>query len=128
MRILLDTCTFLWIITDDSKLSSKAKGLFVAAENEVYLSVVSTWEIAVKHKLGRLPLPESPAKYIPEKREQHGIVSLILNELATLYLTKLPDLHKDPFDRILICQAIVEGLCLLTPDELIVQYPVHSQW
>lgn len=128
MRILLDTCTFLWIITGDPRLSSKAKALFVASENKVFLSVVSTWEIAVKHKLGRLPLPDFPAKYIPEKREQHHIDSLMLGEQATLYLTKLPDLHKDPFDRILICQAIVEGLCLLTPDELIVQYPVHSQW
>ena len=128
MRILLDTCTFLWIITDDSRLSNKAKALFVASENEVLLSVASTWEIAVKYKLGRLPLPESPDRYIPQKREQHEIDSLMLTEQATLYLPKLPDLHRDPFDRILICQAIVEGLCLLTPDELILQYPVHSEW
>jgi PIN domain nuclease of toxin-antitoxin system len=128
LRILLDTCTFLWIITDDSRLSNKAKALFVASENEVLLSVASTWEIAVKYKLGRLPLPESPDRYIPQKREQHEIDSLMLTEQATLYLPKLPDLHRDPFDRILICQAIVEGLCLLTPDELILQYPVHSEW
>ena len=128
MKLLLDTCTFLWIITDDPSLSPRAKGLFVNPENDVYLSVASTWEIAVKYKLGKLPLPESPEKYIPQKREQHDIETLSLNEEATLYLPKLPDLHRDPFDRILICQAIVEGLCLLTLDERITQYPVHSQW
>ena len=128
MKILLDTCTFLWVITDDPKLSRKAKALFVDSENEVYLRVVSTWEVTVKYKLGKLPLPESPEKYLPQKRQQHNIDSLLLNEEATLYLTKLPDFHRDPFDRILICQAIVEGLSILTPDDLITQYPVHSQW
>ena len=128
MKILLDTCTFLWIITDDSRLTSKVKALFVSPENEVYLSVVSTWEIAVKYKLGKLPLPEAPDRYVPQKREQHDVDSLQLNEQATLYLPKLPGLHKDPFDRILICQAIVGGLCMLTPDDLITQYPVHCDW
>ncbi|MBU4344200.1 MAG: type II toxin-antitoxin system VapC family toxin [Proteobacteria bacterium] len=128
MKILLDTCTFLWIITDDPKLSQQARKLFIDPENEVYLSVASTWEIAIKYKLGRLPLPKSPQKYIPSKRKEHGIDSLPLDEEATLYLTKLPDLHKDPFDRILICQAIVAGYIMLTPDELITQYSLRSVW
>jgi len=128
LKILLDTCTFLWIVTDDTSLSPKAKGLFVDPENDVYLSVASTWEIAVKYKLGKLPLPQSPEKYIPQQREMHDIETLSLNEEATLYLPKLPDLHQDPFDRILICQAIVGGFCVLTPDERIRQYPVHSHW
>ena len=128
MKILLDTCTFLWIITDNPKLSLQAKKLFIDPYNEVYLSVASTWEIAVKYTLGKLQLPKSPEKYIPSKRKQHDIDSLPLNEEATLYLTKLPDLHKDPFDRILICQAIVAGLSILTPDELIAQYPLRSIW
>jgi PIN domain nuclease of toxin-antitoxin system len=128
LKFLLDTCTFLWIVTDDPSLSPKAKSLFVDPENDVYLSVASTWEIAVKYKLGKLPLPESPEKYIPQQRERHDIETLSLNEEATLYLPKLPDLHQDPFDRILICQAIVEGFCPLTPDERIRQYPVNSQW
>ena len=128
MKILLDTCAFLWIITDDPKLSKPARKLFVDPQNEVYLSVASTWKIAVKYKLGKLPLPKPPQEYIPSKRQQHEIDSLPLNEEATLYLTKLPDLHKDPFDRILICQAIVAGLTLLTPDELITQYPIRSVW
>lgn len=128
MKILLDTCAFLWIITDDPKLSRQARKLFVDPENEVYLSVASTWEIAIKYKLGKLSLPTPPQEYIPSKRQQHNIDSLSLDEEATLHLTKLPDLHKDPFDRILICQAIVAGLILLTPDELITQYALRSVW
>lgn len=128
MKILLDTCAFLWIITDDSRLSQRARELFVDPENEAYLSVASIWEIVIKYKLGKLSLPERPEKYIPSKREQHEIDSLPLDEEATLYLAKLPDLHKDPFDRILICQAIVAGLVILTPDDLITQYPLRCVW
>ena len=128
MKILLDTCAFLWIITDDPKLSRQAGKLFIDPQNEVYLSVASTWEIAVKYQLGKLLLPKPPQQYIPSKRQQHAIASLPLNEEATLYLNKLPNLHRDPFDRILICQAIVAGLILLTPDDLITQYPIRSAW
>ena len=128
MKILLDTCTFLWIATGDAGLSQRAGELFADPENDVYLSVASTWEIAVKYKLGKLSLPESPERYIPTKREQHGIDSLPLDEEATLYMTKLPDHHKDPFDRILICQAIIGSLVILTPDELITQYPLRCVW
>jgi len=128
MKILLDTCTFLWIITDDPRLSQQARKLFIDTENEVYLSVASTWEIVIKYNLDKLSLPKPPQKYIPSKRKEHDIDSLPLNEEATLYLPKLPNLHKDPFDRILICQAIVAGLIILTPDELITQYPLRSVW
>ncbi|MBW1613391.1 MAG: type II toxin-antitoxin system VapC family toxin [Deltaproteobacteria bacterium] len=128
MRLLLDTCTFLWIITDDPRLSQQARKLFIDPANDVFLSVASAWEITVKYKRGKLSLPKPPEKYIPVKRKQHDIDSLPLDEEATLYLTKLPDFHKDPFDRILICQAIVSGLIILTPDELISQYPLRSMW
>ena len=128
MRILLDTCTFLWIITNDSRLSPNARSLFSEKRNEILLSAVSTWEITLKYKLGKLKLPRDPKQYIPEQRKKHYISSLSLNEEATLYLPKLPDLHKDPFDRILICQAITSNSTLLTSDELIVQYPVKTDW
>ena len=128
MRILLDTCTFLWIVTDAPELSDLAREVFVNPENEVYLSTVSTWEIAIKHAIGRLPLPEAVEKFIPYQREEHGVASLALQEEATLYLPRLPEMHKDPFDRMLICQAIVHGLVILTPDELIMQYPIRCIW
>ncbi len=128
MRILLDTCTFLWIIGDAPELSNRARELFIDPANDVFLSAVSAWEISVKHGLGRLPLPEPPEKFIPFQRERHGIEALPLEEEATLYLNRLPSSHRDPFDRMLICQAIVHGLVILTPDELVTQYPVRSLW
>ncbi len=128
MKILLDTCTFLWVITNAPQLSNPARELFADPANKVYLSAVSTWEIAIKHALGRLPLPEPPGRFIPEQRQQHGVEALPLEEEATLYLGRLPNHHNDPFDRMLICQAIMHGLVILTPDELVTQYPVRTTW
>ena len=128
MRVLLDTVTFLWVIEGSERLSRSALAIFRAPENEVYLSVVSSWEISVKHQLGSLPLPQRPERFVPAMREEHLVESLPLVESATLQLGKLPALHRDPFDRMLICQAIDGGLTILTPDERIRQYPVSSAW
>ena len=118
MNILLDTCSFLWLTVDSPELSVAAKDLFRDPSNEVYLSAASNWEIAVKYRLGRLPLPSSPSQFVPGQRERHGIN----------HLEKLPDHHRDPFDRILVCQAIEHGLVILTPDKLIRPYPVKVVW
>lgn len=128
MRILLDTCTFLWIITNDPKLSLIARETFVNPDNDVFLSTVSSWEIVVKFYLGRLPLPEPPDKIIPNQRKLHEIESLPLDEESSLHLAKLPDYHKDPFDRMMVCQALVNGLTILTPDETIQKYPARTIW
>ncbi len=128
MNILLDTCTFLWVITGDSRLSPKVRESFVAPEHRVTLSAVSAWEIAIKHRLGKLPLPAPPEDFIPEQRIAHGIDALPLEESAALMVTKLPDHHRDPFDRMLICQAIVEGATIATPDPEIIKYPVATLW
>jgi PIN domain nuclease of toxin-antitoxin system len=128
MKILLDTCAFLWIITDDTNLSPRARELFSDPAHDIYLSVVSVWEIAIKNAIGRLPLPKKPEQFIPAQRTRHGIASLALEEEDTLYLTRLPDLHRDPFDRMLISQAIVNGMAILTRDESITRYPVRCVW
>ncbi len=128
MRLLLDTCTFLWIASNSPELSERAKQTFSLAENDVFLSSVSVWEILVKQKLGRLPLPTRPELFVQEMRQQHGIESLPLTEDATFYLNRLPSIHRDPFDRMLICQALAEGLTLLTPDSSISEYPVPTRW
>lgn len=128
MRLLLDSCTFLWVITDSPQLSTRAAELFYTPENEVFLSSVSTWELAVKNALGRLPLPEAPITIFPSMREAHGIESLSLDEESTLYVSRLPSFHRDPFDRMLICQALVHDLVILTPDKEIQQYPVKTTW
>jgi PIN domain nuclease of toxin-antitoxin system len=128
MKLLLDTCTFLWIVTGDASLSAPARKLFSDPANEVFLSSVSAWEIAVKHSLGKLPLPRPPSVLVPAERQRHQIEPLALDEAAALFSAKLPELHKDPFDRMLVCQAMVGGLTLLTPDSLITQYPVATIW
>jgi len=109
-------------------LSPQARNIFVDPDNEVYLSVVSAWEIAVKHAAGRLPLPESPERFVPAERRRHGIDTLELDEETALHLARLPALHRDPFDRMLVCQAIVHGLVILGPDSHITQYPVRTAW
>lgn len=128
MRVLLDTCTFLWLISDDPQLSQKAREVFVDPDNDVVLSAVSSWEIALKHAIGKLPLPSRPESYIPAQRIKHGIDPLDLDESSTWQLHRLPRLHRDPFDRMLICQAIENGLTILTPDSEITQYPVRTAW
>ncbi len=128
MKILLDTCTFLWIITDAKELSVNARNLFSDTENQIYLSCISVWEILIKHKLGKLPLPDDPGKFITTERELHQIETLALEENAILKLSQLPNHHNDPFDRMLVCQAITHGLTVLTPDHHINQYPVPTSW
>lgn len=128
MRVLLDTATFLWAVSDAPEFSEEAREIFADPGNEIFLSSVSAWEIAVKYVLGRLPLPEPPGRFVPLQRKQHGIDPLQLDEEAALHLSRLPPLHKDPFDRMLVCQAVVHHLVILTPDELICQYPVRTVW
>lgn len=128
MRLLLDTCAFLWITTSAPELSRRAREAFEDPTNEVFVSTVSTWEIAIKHAIGRLRMPRPPHVYVPQLRQQHGIQSLPLEEEATLYLPQLPALHQDPFDRMLVCQAIVSGLVIMTPDVAITNYAVRSLW
>jgi PIN domain nuclease of toxin-antitoxin system len=128
VRLLLDTCTFLWILGDSPRLSERARQAFAEAENEVYLSAASAWEIAVKHGLGRLPLTSPPDVFVPEQRKAHGIAPLPVDEEAALYVAQLPDLHRDPFDRMLVAQATLHGLTVLTPDEAIHQYAVRKLW
>jgi PIN domain nuclease of toxin-antitoxin system len=124
MRILLDTCEFLWFVAGDPKLSSQVASAVRDPQNEVFLSAVSFWEISLKHNLGKLPLPQPPAQFVPLQRERHLIAPLPLDESAVAQLSALPGLHRDPFDRMLVCQAKAHGLTLATSDALIRQYPV----
>ena len=128
MKLLLDACSFLWITTAQAELSSAARTAFESESNETYLSVVSAWEIAIKSGLKNLSLPEPVQVFLPRARKLHKIESLSLNEEAIVQLPRLPHLHRDPFDRILVCQAIAEGMAIVTPDELIRQYPVRTIW
>ena len=128
MKLLLDTSVFLWYIAGSRRLPTDIAVAVRAAENDVRLSVVSLWEILIKHTLGRLSLPEPPAAYIPRQRERHRIDSLPLVESAIAHLAKLPHTHSDPFDRMLICQAIEHDLTLVSSDRAIHAYPVRVMW
>ena len=125
MRILLDTCEFLWLVSGDTRLSNEVISAVRDPANEVYLSVVSFWEISLKHSIGKLPLPQPPAQFIPQQRQQHLIKPLLLDETAVARLTELPMLHRDPFDRMLVCQALAHGLTLTSSDKLVRQYKVE---
>ena len=106
MKILLDTHIFLWFISGDTQLSVNLRDKIRDPDNEIYLSAVSVWEAIVKYQLGKLTLPEHPETYLPRQRELHQISSLNLDENGVVQLSKLPSLHRDPFDRMLICQAL----------------------
>lgn len=116
MNILLDTHVFLWYISAAPQLSAKYVAQLRDPANTVYLSVVSLWEALIKYQLGKLPLPQPPHLYIPTQRQQHQIFSLDVNEDSLLPLASLPLLHRDPFDRLLISQALASGMTLATLD------------
>jgi PIN domain nuclease of toxin-antitoxin system len=124
MRILLDTCEFLWLVSGDPKLPATVESAVRDPQNQVFLSVVSFWEICVKNALGKLPLPQSPTEYVPLQRENHRIAPLMLDEASVSRLPALQPLHRDPFDRMLVCQAQAHGLTLASTDPLVRQYPV----
>lgn len=128
MRLLLDTCTFLWVVSGSKELSHTARAAFVDPANEVFLSSASAWEIVIKHRLGKLPLPAAPDDFVRANREAHAIAALAIDEESVFQLSRLPDLHRDPFDRMIVCQAIAHGLAVLTPDDAIRGYPVRSIW
>ncbi len=125
MKILLDTHIFLWFISGDIQLAIDVRDEIREPNNEIYLSVVSIWEAVVKYQLGKLPLPEHPATYLPKQRDLHQITSLNLDENSVVQLAKLPALHRDPFDRMLICQALQYGFTIVTVDAAVRAYPVN---
>jgi PIN domain nuclease of toxin-antitoxin system len=122
MRLLLDTHSFLWYITNNRKLPRHAYDAIRDKSNEAFLSVVSVWEVFVKHKLGKLPLPEPADAYIDSRRTAHRIANLALDAADVAQLLSLPDHHRDPFDRMLICQALQHDLTIVTSDEIFRRY------
>ncbi len=128
MKLLLDTCSFLWFLADAPELSAKARAAILNPANSVYLSAVSGWEIGRKYAKGDLELPGRPESLIPQVRTDSGILSLPLSEEEAISAEKLPLLHKDPFDRMIIAQALVQGMVVVTPDRAFEPYPVRLLW
>ncbi len=124
MKLLLDTHIFLWFISADSRLPILFRDAIRESNNTIFLSVASLWEIIIKYNLGKLPLPQSPEIYIPRQRQIHRIESLPISETSLKNLVSLPDLHRDPFDRVLISQALSGNLTIVTVDKVFKNYSV----
>ncbi len=122
--LLLDTHIFLWFISADSRLPVLFRDAIREPNNTVFLSAASLWEIIIKYNLGKIPLPQSPEIYIPRQRQVHRIKSLPINESSLKRLASLPNLHRDPFDRVLISQALSNNLTLVTIDSEIMNYNI----
>ena len=125
MKLLLDTNVFLHYLSADPRLPPVYKEVIRDPENLVFLSVASIWEAVIKHSLGKLPLPSPPAEYLPTQREAHRITSLPIDEAVLLFLARLPPLHRDPFDRIIVAQALRHDLVLVTLDQAVRVYPAE---
>ncbi len=119
MRILLDTPILLWWLNDDANLTQETEKYIVSAENEIYISAVSTWEIAIKQSIGRL---EVDLREFEEAIGKSGLTTLLITMPHTLAIANLPMHHTDPFDRLLVAQSKVEPLRLLTHDKKLELY------
>lgn len=128
MKILLDTHTFLWWITDATQLSNTARKLIGDGHNILYWSAVSSWEVSIKYALGRLPLPEVPENFLPPQLAHNHIESLPVFDVHAFLAGQLPHYHRDPFDRMLIAQARFESLVILSNDRQISRYDVEVYW
>lgn len=128
MRALLDTHAFLWWIGDDPRLSSRVSAIIKDGENRLFLSAASGWEIAIKARLGRLTLPEPLKTFLPEQMALNAVESLPIKMSHALHVYTLPDHHRDPFDRLLVAQAQLENLPILSADPQISLYAVRTVW
>ena len=128
MKALLDTHAFLWAVTDDRRLSNVARGAIAEGANEIFLSAVSMWEIVLKARIGKLFVEGGPTRFLEREFRRNRISPLALQPSHVLGVESLPPIHKDPFDRLLIAQAQVENLLLITGDADIARYPVQVVW
>lgn len=131
MKLLLDTSTFLWAFGKQAGLSANARSALEDSSNALFLSPVSQWEILVKVGKGKLAIATggiAVEKFLVIQREALGIETLPVTEADAAQLPRLPTVHGDPFDRVLICQTIEHGLTLVTPDQHISRYPIRTLW
>lgn len=128
MRLLLDTCTFLWWTSAEEKIPAPTLRDLETEENEIFLSVSSAWEIAIKSKLGRLDLPSPPLAFVQEASELYRLTILHVELEDAVRAGELPLHHKDPFDRLLIAQAMLRDIELVSPDGVFRPYGVRTRW
>ena len=128
MKYLLDTHTLLWFITEGEELSDRARRLILDSSSEILLSIASLWEIAIKVNIGKLALDKSFNQLFPDELDFHGIEILDITIDNLVQLTALPLHHRDPFDRLIIAQALVESLPIIGVDEIFDTYGISREW
>ena len=128
MRLLLDTHAFLWFVAGDTTISKHARALIEDEANDKFVSLASLWEIAIKTSLLKLQLRNPFQEFIPEQLARNGFQILMLTVEHTLKVATLPFHHRDPFDRMLVAQCLVENLPLLSNDEPLDAYGIQRLW
>ena len=128
MKILLDTQCWLWWIVSPHRLNKNVARSIADRNNVIYLSVASSWEIAIKYRIGRLPLPEPPWQFVPKRLARDAITVLRIETMHALHVAGLPLHHKDPFDRLIISQSIHEDIPIMTADKQFEPYDVEIIW
>lgn len=128
MRLLVDTQAWLWMLADPDRLSRRARRIIGRSDVELYLSAASAWEIAIKWGLGKLTLPVDPAEYVASRIERSGVIPMPIKHAHAVHVARLPSHHRDPFDRLLVAQAAIEDLVILTGDRQLEPYGVKIEW
>ncbi|MDE0684528.1 MAG: type II toxin-antitoxin system VapC family toxin [Candidatus Poribacteria bacterium] len=128
MRYLIDTHTLLWFITEDEELSDRARRLILDSSSEIFLSIASLWEIAIKVNIGKLALDKPFNQLFPDELDSHGIEILNITINSLIQLTTLPFHHRDPFDRLIIAQALDERISVISVDSAFDPYGVSREW
>lgn len=128
MKLLLDTQAFLWFVTDDARLSAAARTTIEDADNERALSIASVWEMAIKHALGKLQFTEPFPQFVTTQMAANDMALLAIGLEHAIAVASLPMHHRDPFDRLLIAQALAEKLVMVSSDGAMDQYGVRRIW
>jgi PIN domain nuclease of toxin-antitoxin system len=123
-RLLIDTQVWLWMLGARSRLRPETLALIAGADTEVLLSAASGWEIAIKYQVGKLKLPEHPSRYVPDRLRRTGMTPLAVEHSHVLQTAELPLHHRDPFDRLLVAQAQILDISIVTADPQIAAYDV----
>ena len=128
MKLLLDTQAFLWFVTDDARRSAAARDAIEGADNERALSIASVWEMAIKHALGKLHFTEPFPQFVTTQTAANGIALLAIDVEHAIAVASLPMHHRDPFDRLLMAQALAEEMAMVSSDEALDRYGVRRIW
>jgi PIN domain nuclease of toxin-antitoxin system len=128
MKLLLDTCTLVWLTAEPELLSGEAAAALDDESNSLYLSDASVWELCLKWQVGKISLPRPPRNWTEEQSRRWSLAGVPISRIHLFRVTELPEHHRDPFDRLLVAQAIQESLTIVTPDAWIRRYPVATLW